>query len=267
MYDIGTAFTNKGGSWPNWTAKNVTAPGAGDGTEFIAALVNDIWGVHQAIMAYAGLSPNGVTEAAGANPTTAPTSQILEAMHKGFAVGPGIGVTYWKSGSPAANGDRVILLQGQVVLIANYPLLAAACYCGDTLNPTAPAFYKVTDVGGLTRSTSGTYMVIPDTRGLSLKGVGNHTINAGVKTGPASIGAILEDSFQGFNRTFTTLVASAGGNGSSYVMGAGGASVLLTIPNGSGATQAIVTDGVNGLPRTGAQTQDCTIGTNFGITY
>ena len=108
MIDIGSAFVNKNGLWPNWLAKNVSAPGAGDGTEFIAAMVNMFWGVDQALLAYANMTPNGVAEAAGANPTTAPTSQILTALYKGLAVGPGIGVIYWKNGTPAANGDRVL---------------------------------------------------------------------------------------------------------------------------------------------------------------
>lgn len=147
MIDYAATFTNYTGAFPDIEAVNVSAPGAGDGTEFVAALVNDIWGRAQALLDYAGLSPDGVQEAPD-------TAQILEAIGKGYGVGPGIGVIYWKNGTPATNGDRVILLQGQVIEIANYPLLAAAVYVGDANNPTAPAFYKTSDAGGVTRSTA-----------------------------------------------------------------------------------------------------------------
>jgi hypothetical protein len=255
MIDYAATFTNYTGSFPNIAAQNVTAPGAGDGTEFVAALVNDIWGRAQALLDYAGLTPDGVQEAPD-------TAQILTALSKGYGIGPGIGVIYWKNGTPAANGDRVILLQGQVITIASYPLLAAAVYVGDANNATAPAFYKTSDAGGTTRSTSGTYMVMPDTRAVSLKGVGNQTINTRVKTGPTSIAEVQEDQFQGHyiglngQGAIDSLIAVAGGSGYAAVG---------TTPGGYYTT--FENDGTNGTPRTGTQTQDCTIGTNFGITY
>ena len=194
MIDYLTSFTNTNSvAFPDTEAVNVSTPGAGDGTEFVALLVNDIWGRAQAIMDYAGLTPDGVMEAPG-------TAQIIEALCKGLGVGPGMGVMYWKNDTPAALGDRVLLLQGQVILIATYPLLAAAVYCGDANNAAAPAFYKTSDAGGTTRSTAGTYLVLPDTRGLSLKGVGNATVNTRTKTGPAALGEVQEDQGQGSTR-------------------------------------------------------------------
>lgn len=252
MIDFQTTFTNTNDvAFPLTEAVNVSAPGAGDGTEFVAALVNDIWGRAQALLDYAGLTPDGVQEAPD-------TAQILTALSKGYGIGPGIGVIYWKNGTPAANGDRVILLQGQVITIANYPLLAAACYVGDAKNATAPAFYKTSDAGGTTRSTSGTYMKLPDTRAVSLKGVGNQTINTRAKTGPASVGAIIEDTFQG-HKFYVN-----------YYNGPGSVSyVAATLGNTSytDVTSNPISDGIHDTPRTGYQTQDCTIGTNFGITY
>lgn len=253
MIDYSAVFTNYTGAFPNFEAVNVSAPGAGDGTEFVAALVNDIWGRAQAMLDYAGLTPDGVTEAPD-------TAQVLTAISKGFGVGPGMGVIYWKNGTPAANGDRVILLQGQVIEIASYPLLAAAVYVGDGSNATAAAFYKTSDAGGTTRSTAGGYMVMPDTRAVSLKGVGNQTINTRVKTGPASIGAKIEDTVQGHKHILND---GSGTDGLAAIFGLSlwGAGDIAT---GMGAMKD---DGTNGTPRTAAQTQDCTIGTNFGITY
>lgn len=256
MIDYLASFTNTNSvAFPNTEAVNVSAPGAGDGTEFVALLVNDIWGRAQAIMDYAGLTPDGVMEAPG-------TAQIIEALCKGLGVGPGMGVMYWKNDTPAALGDRVLLLQGQVILIATYPLLAAAVYCGDANNATAPAFYKTSDAGGTTRSTAGTYLVLPDTRGLSLKGVGNATVNGRTKTGPAALGKVQEDSLQGFK----TLISTKG----YYIDGlnTGSAGLIYWYQTGTVRIEGgIITDTVNGTPRTGPATRDSTIGTNFGITY
>ena len=272
MIDYASTFINTSGAFPDILAINETAPGAADGTEFVAALVNDIWGRAQALMDYAGLSPDGVTEAPD-------TAQILEALCKGFGIGPGMGVIYWKNGAPATNGDRVLLLQGQVILIATYPLLAAAVYCGDAKNATAPAFYKTSDAGGTIRSTAGTYLVLPDTRGLSLKGVGNATVNTRTKTGPAALGGVQEDQMQGHKVLVVngdTIGSYAGGlsasQGIAYILETGTAGEdyrltgTATTPN-RGLSSIPVTDGVNGTPRTGVNTRDSSIGTNFGITY
>jgi hypothetical protein len=258
MIDYAATFTNFTGAFPNIEAVNVSAPGAGDGTEFVAALVNDIWGRAQALLHYAGMTPNGVQEAPD-------TAQILTALSKGYGIGPGIGVIYWKNGAPAANGDRVLLLQGQVIPIANYPLLAAAVYVGDANNDTAPAFYKTSDAGGTTRSTAGTYLVLPDTRGLSLKGVGNATVNTRTKIGPAALGEVQEDQGQGDyeqNSVYPYFRAITG-SGSGYGI------VLSSSDQGLGrlTMDSKITDGINGTPRTGANTRDSSIGTNFGITY
>ena len=253
MIDYETSIVNTDGSaFPNTEAVNASAPGAGDGTEFVALLVNDIWGRAQAIMDYAGLTPDGVMEAPG-------TAQIIEALCKGLGVGPGMGVMYWKNGTPAANGDRVLLLQGQVILIATYPLLAAAVYCGDANNATAKAFYKTSDAGGTTRSTAGTYLVLPDTRGLSLKGVGNATVNTRTKTGPASLGEVQEDQMQGHIHNASTI-----GYGGNYFPAGGTGNYS---PNNVYPIGPPVDNGTDGTPRTGTNTRDSSIGTNFGITY
>jgi len=256
MIDYASTFINTSGAFPDILAINETAPGAADGTEFVAALVNDIWGRAQALMDYAGLSPDGVTEAPD-------TAQILEALCKGFGIGPGMGVIYWKNGAPATNGDRVLLLQGQVILIATYPLLAAAVYCGDANNATAPAFYKTSDAGGNTRSTTGAYMVLPDTRGLSLKGVGNATVNTRTKTGPAALGEVQEDQMQGHRHNF--LISNGGGKFGANITNA--SSLDYFQPNLGAKVDSPITDGTNGTPRTGNATRDSSIGTNFGITY
>ena len=81
-----------------------------------------------------------------------------------YAIGPGVGVIYWKNDTPAVHGDRILLLQGQVILIATYPLLDAAVYVGNPDNPTASAFFRTSDAGGTIRNVAGPYLVLPDTR-------------------------------------------------------------------------------------------------------
>jgi hypothetical protein len=268
MIDYAATFTNYLGAFPSITAVNVSAPGAGDGTEFVAAMVNDIWGRAQALMNYGGLTPNGVQEASG-------TAQIITALSRGYGIGPGIGVTYWKNGTPAANGDRVLLLQGQTIAIASYSALVTACYVGDANNATAPAFYKTSDAGGTTRDTAGAYFVLPDTRAMSLKGAGSTTLKTRTKTGPVfatreedqgqgwQLGAAEDDG--GVRDTFGVVNLRYSTNGSS--------SANYALPNmittGQGSTKRLkaLSDGTNGTPRAGLTTRDCTIGTNFGITY
>ena len=104
-------------------------------------------------------------------------------------------------------------------------------------------------------------MVLPDTRAVSLKGVGNQTINTRVKIGPASVGSVIEDTVQGHYHEFPDSEIR-GFSGGSHSWAPGGFNVMCVSSTGSP-----ITDGTNGTPRTGAQTQDCTIGTNFGITY
>lgn len=273
MVDYDTVMTNTNSvAFPGTLAVNVTAPGAGDGTEFVKIMVDDIWGRAQALMDYAGLTPDSVTEAPD-------TAQILDAIGLGFGVGPGMGVIYWKDGTPAANGDRVLLLQGQVILIATYPLLAAACYIGDGNNADTDytGFYKTSDAGGTTRSTSGTYMVLPDARGLSLKNIGDAVVNTRTKTGPVKLTELQEDQGQAWQ-----LGAEEDATGARDYWGVTGPRDLVdttqagvnettfkgaTTVQGSSRILHAKNDGTNGDPREGLNTRDSVLATNFGITY
>lgn len=61
---------------------------------------------------------------------------------------------------------------GTAVLISTYSDLATAIYCGDAANPTASWGYKCTNPANPngTRSISGTYIVVPDLRGIFVRG-------------------------------------------------------------------------------------------------
>lgn len=157
-----------GVAFPNTAGKNASGPSAVDGTEFVKIFIDDIWGRFQAILDYASITPNGTAESVS-------NSQHIEALEKGFAIGPGIGVTYWKDGDPATNGDRVLLLQGQGVLIASYPELDAACYVGDGNNAAVAAagggFYRASDSAGTTPNIAGPYLILPESRGYAPRGL------------------------------------------------------------------------------------------------
>jgi len=59
---------------------------------------------------------------------------------------------------------------GAAVAVATYGLLAAASYCGDASNPTAPFGYRCNNTDGSGRSITGTYIVLPDIRAEFIRG-------------------------------------------------------------------------------------------------
>lgn len=63
--------------YPYGSARNITTPGDGTGTPWEAALVNDIFGMQQALLSDAAIVPTGTPEKVGA-------SQFLDAMRKLF---------------------------------------------------------------------------------------------------------------------------------------------------------------------------------------
>lgn len=159
MIDWASVVTYFSGTYPDVLAINSSGAATQDGTEWIAELINNgIFGPSQAILDYANLTPDGVTEAAGA-------SQIIEAIQKGNAVGPGMYVQRAINDTPAVYGDRVLILAEQGVLIASYPELDAATYVGDANNTTVASaggkFYRSSDAGGSTPNIAGPYLQLP----------------------------------------------------------------------------------------------------------
>jgi hypothetical protein len=155
---------NTSGTFPNVVGLNVTSPGAGDGTPFLKSMIDDLWGARQAIMSHAGLTPDAVTESASA-------SQFLTGIQR-VAGHPGE-VIAWDGNlsDPSSGSIRLLPLNGQGILRISYPDLDAAVYVGNTLNPTASAYYRATDAAGTSRSTTGAYLILPDRRGYVLRGL------------------------------------------------------------------------------------------------
>lgn len=75
MIDYAAIFSNFSGAFPNIVAVNASGGGATDGTEYIKAFIDDLWGENQAVMDFAGFTPTGVAEATG-------LSQRLDAILK-----------------------------------------------------------------------------------------------------------------------------------------------------------------------------------------
>lgn len=257
MQNFFTFFANTNGlAFPDTLAVNASGPSATDGTEFVKGFIDDIWGWFQAMLDYASLTPTGVSEGPGA-------SQMLEAIGKGFGIGPGLGVTYWKEGDPSVNGDRVLLLNGQGILRANFAELDAAVYVGDGNNGTADAFYRADDAAGTIRNIAGIYLIMPETRGYVLRGLDTA---ASVDPDGASrtLGHAQLDAFQGhWHEQFVELgTVNSGG-----INGVRKNGTPTTVTDNSGWVRDPLTDGVSGTPRTATESRMTNVATTFGITY
>lgn len=170
MIALESVYTNITGVHPDVLAINSTGAATPDGTEFIAeGINNESFGFVQALMDWANGGtnapgavgvPSGVTESAG-------VSQLLDAIQKGHAIGPGFSYPRYINDSPAVHGDRSLLLAEQGVLIATYPDLDAATWItGNTAAQiTAEAagekFYRSSDAGGATGDAAGPYLQLP----------------------------------------------------------------------------------------------------------
>jgi hypothetical protein len=185
---------------------------------------------------------------------------------------PGMMIEYVADGDPAVNGDRVILQQGQTVLIADYQNAFDKVY----KDQTTPAFFKC-DVGG-TPNAAGLYFIMQDRRAVVPKGIGDQDINGRTKSGPSELSAVEEDRGQGWQAG-----ASQDNTGSrdtwmrawirdkldsTSLVGAGYTQFYLeTGAQGDAKMIKAMNDGTNGDPRTGATTRENSIGTIWGLTY
>lgn len=155
------------GTFPVTTPRADSSYGTKDGTPLHKEWVTDVFAFMQAALNGASMSPNGnadtVSSAVAGNVTG---SQLIEALQLMLGV-PGE-IVGWP-GDTLPTGARLLKLEGQCVSLTTYPRLANV-YCGNANNPSAPAFYKTSDAGGTTRSTSGGYMVLADYTGLFLRG-------------------------------------------------------------------------------------------------
>jgi hypothetical protein len=143
---------NINGAWP--AARAVATTGLD------ATWVCDLFGFFQALMEESGQIPNASEE-------TYLASQLLTAVR---ALGGNAGeIVAWGAPTVPA-GVRLLPCDGAGVLAADYPALVANTYCGDLLNPTAPAFYLADDELGAVRNTAGIYFLLPNMAGAFARG-------------------------------------------------------------------------------------------------
>lgn len=257
--DASVAFVNTNGAgFPNTESVNASGPTATDGTEFIKAMVdNYMFGPQQAILDYAGLTPDGLAEAAGA-------SQVLEAMQKSFGH-PGEGALWWGISDPALSGIRILLLKGQGVLVADYPELVAATYVGDGNNGAAEGFYRADDVAGTIRNTGGIYFILPDIRGYGLRALDDTGLidtdgGAGRLPGSSQDDQFESHNHGGGNHSHTIPVHNTSPDTTGTNISAMQNAINATSPGTNNSGTIISTQG-------GAETRMKNMGLNIGVRY
>lgn len=254
MIDYFSSFTYTNNQvFPDTEAVNVSGAGQQDGTEFIKPFVDDLWGARQALMVWAGLTPNSVPESVA-------DSQQLDALRLVFG-SPGMGYEWWRSDDPSTTGIRALYLNGQGILRANYPDLDAACYVGNGTNGTAPAWYRANNADGTGRNIAGIYLILPETRGYILRGLDpSGTIDPDGAT--RKIGSIQQDAFQGHHQV------TPSGSGFLIYNVAGGLQVSAgSTSSFSTETGNPITDGVNGTPRIAIETRMKNVAIKWVVGY
>jgi hypothetical protein len=254
MLDPGVAYVNVTGTFPDVLGLNASGPSTTDGFEIIANFVNDNnIGWMQMLLNLAGMTPNGVVESDSA-------SQMKDALRR-TSVPPGVEVGWHQNTDPATAGYRLLLLNGQGILRANYPDLDTACYVGDGNNATASAYYRADNSDGSSRNIAGVYLILPETRGYVPRGLDTA---ASVDPDGASrdLGSLQTDAFQGhvfyngisdnastdlfiYGSTTTEVPGSATAN----------PAIVASVGTYQGLTSAPKTDGVNGTPRISSETR------------
>lgn len=277
MIDLSNVYTNVTGSGLAVVPQNATGAGLTDGTEFVAAgLANGPeFGFMQAIMDYGSGGtnaptgtvgiPNGVSDGLG-------VSQIIEAMQRGLAVGPGKMVGWWLNDDPSVTLDRVLLLQGQGVLVATYPDLTAEVYVGDGNNVAAQAvgagFFKSSTADGLNPIDGGAYLILPESRGYALRGL---DLAASVDPDGATrlLGDNQVDAGQRITGTSRPFLGLSPADSGVFSLGAAGPN---TASSGANSSNRMDFNSANSTSPNTAKTNDVetrmsNLSIQFGITY
>lgn len=153
--------------YPYGSARNVVTENDGTGTPLDKNWLNDVWGWLQQLLDAAGITPTNVPDQVG-------TSQYWEAMRKAGGY-PGLVTPFALNADPATLGIRILKLEGQGILVANYGDLVTNTYVGDANNGSANAFYKADDAAGTVRNVAGTYFILADFRGRFVRGIDTGT--------------------------------------------------------------------------------------------
>jgi hypothetical protein len=160
------------GSFPNVEVVPDSSPHLHDGTPVHYQWGNEVWGAFQAILNGASLTPSVTTsETCGATAGDVTGSQIVEALQLMLSV-PGEIIGF--PGDTIPTGARLLKCAGSLAtrthsITGKYSRLLNV-WCGAGANLTAPSFFRTSDAGGTARNPAGNYIVIPDLRGVFLRG-------------------------------------------------------------------------------------------------
>lgn len=204
MKDYTTITANNNGLlFPDTRAVDASGPLATDGTEIIKEVVDDAWLEKQAELDFYDYPPTGLEDLKGVDAITGlPNSQPLAARYMNYAT-PGTIVNWPSAEDPFTVGVthgidlRLILLFGQGIdrTMDEYKMLDSIVYIGDGDNATADSFYHANDVGGTIRNTAGDYLILPDLRGWSFRGL-DTTGSVDPDGAGRIVGSKQDDAFQ-----------------------------------------------------------------------
>ncbi len=256
--DAFTVFVNTNGVvFPDTESVNSSGALATDGTEFVKLMIdNYMFGRQQALMNHVGLTPNGISEKNGNS------QEILALQRMGMHPGQGI-FAFWND-TPSNLGIRVLMLTGQGILRANYPDADSFVYCGDGNNPTASTFYHADDAAGTIRNTAGVYLILPDARGQTIRGL---DLAAAVDPDGANrdLGHLQNHSFQGHAHLLRTV--SSGGTGPAYLNTTIAANSNIQNTNQWMDEGAYLTDNYHGIPQVASESRGTNMACDIGIIY
>lgn len=161
----------------------------------------------------------------------------------------------------AAAAANAVLPAGLILPFGNSsaPTGFLTCEGQEVLQSAYPALYAAIGTAWGTASSAATHFKLPDLRGAFLRGTGSHgsqNMANGSDFAGQAVGSFENDQFQG-HRTNFTATSNEAINGGAYVSHGDIQSGTLNV------YPTIVTDGVNGTPRTGDETRPF----NAGILY
>ncbi len=186
-------------------------------------------------------------------------TQVIAAISNDILPAGTVLASAWNN-DPATLGIKALPLIGQGVLRASYEALDNVVYCGDSNNATASAFFRADSSDGTNRNTAGIYLMLADTLGRVIRGLDPSGIT---DPGGASrdLGSPQYDTFQGHDV----------GIGINDPAGAVFTEEFLGVytRSTSSATKSfnLISDGINGTPRTGVETRSKNVAFNYMITY
>lgn len=219
IYNVITG-NNNGLPFPDTAPIDASGPLVQDGTEIVKEVVNDVWAEKQSLLDFYNYPPFGVPDIPGFFFSwELPISQPLAIQYMNYGT-PGSIVNWASDIDPAVLGPtlalgmeiRLLLLQGQGILRADYRMLDEIVYVGDPDNPTADSFYHADDTLGAVRNIAGDWLILSDARGYSFRALDP---SGAIDPDGASriVGSQQEDAMQNIASSFVIKRTGAGVSG------------------------------------------------------